>query len=168
MTARRLRRLAWAGLVPLSFLAYGSHVFDPPLSDDFVALRSAQHGLATLVRAATVDSYPRTIRPLPALLWGLRLPPADLSLIHIAGLATHGANGALVGLLSLRLGAVPAAAALSGAAFVIFPLFAEPVLWASCGPDRLATLAGLLALCIWTGGGQDGRRALALRRRGRI
>ncbi len=128
------------------------------LADDFLYLHWARIGVATLLRRVTVDSQPQMIRPLPAAGWLLGGLPGGAALLHGIAVALHAAAGLLVAAIVRRQaagGRLPAAAreswrrgATCGCLFVAFPLFAEPVMWLSAGPDLWACALALAAVWV--------------------
>ncbi len=129
-----------------TLVLYGRHLADGYVGDDFLFLHWARDGLGELLRRFTVDSTPQMIRPLPALGWLLERLPGGSVLHHGVGLGLHAASGWLIARLVARRTAAPRIAGLSGALFVAFPLFTEPVIWASAAPDLWACALALGAL----------------------
>jgi len=143
----RFGTLALAGLsVVLTGVAYATHVVDGYLSDDFLYLDWLGGGLGALLRRVTVDSYPRMIRPLPALAWTLSNLPAGAGSLHAFSVLLHCANAILVGRIVLRGTRSLSTAALSTSLFAVFPLLTESVIWLSGSFDLWAALFALLAL----------------------
>lgn len=130
------------------------------LSDDFLYLAWARDGVGEVLRHLTVDSYPRTVRPLPGLAWwlGALLPAAGAVLLHALSALLHGLVAALVTALGRRLGAAVPVALGAGLLFAAFPLATEAVSWLSASFDLWATALALGALCSISGSGDDGRR----------
>lgn len=143
----RLPRAAFvAGLILLVLLIYGRNLDDGYLADDFLYLTWLDEGLGTLFDRVTIDSYPRMLRPIPALFWLVSRVPAGSVLQHLLSLGLHVATALLVARLATRTSGRPAFGVACGFLFLAFPFFAEPVLWLSASPDLWACLFALLAL----------------------
>jgi hypothetical protein len=155
-------------LFALVALLYGRQIRDGLLSDDYLYASWAGESVGSLLRHVTVDSYPKVLRPLPALLWvAIRLPQGDL-LLHLLSLLLHAANAFLIYRILARQRDERALPLLLALAFAAFPLFAEPVVWLSSSFDLWATFFALLAVTVaggeerWRAGAAAGLFLLAL------
>jgi len=136
------------------------------LSDDFglaAAARAAQ-GPLDVVR---LRPYCLFYRPLSEVAWwaGVQLWGGAPLGYHLLSLALHVGNSLLVYLVGLRLTGSRVAAGLAGLLFAVHPIHVEPVVWASCQPDLLATglcLLSLASLEACLAGGSRLRGAAAL------
>jgi hypothetical protein len=142
-------------------LLYGRHLAEGLLADDFLYARWARQGWGELLRHVTVASRPQMIRPLPGLLWGLTRSPAGPFLLHTLSLLLHLGNGLLLAAFLRRRGVRDQVALAAAALFLAFPLFAEPVLWASASFDLWACLFALAVLVVVAGGDEPWRAAVA-------
>jgi hypothetical protein len=157
-------RAAWAGglllAVPalLAVALYARSLGCGFLADDFLYLHWAQMGLGALLRRVTVDSQPQMIRPLPAVGWLLGGLPGGAVWLHGLAVCVHAAAGLLVAAIvrhEAAGGTLPAAeresrrrGAVCACLFVAFPLFTEPVIWLSAGPDLWACALALAAVWV--------------------
>ena len=136
------------------------------LSDDFglaAAARQAE-GPLDVVR---LRPYCLFYRPLSEMAWwaGVQLWGGVPLGYHLLSLVVHTGNSLLVYLVGLRLTGSRPAAGLAGLLFAVHPIHVEPVVWASCQPDLLATglcLVSLLSLEACLAAGSRLRRAAAL------
>src|SRR5215475_12480339 len=88
-----------AALSAVSLLVYGRVLRGVYLSDDFLYIAWWRDGFLTLLRKVTIDSYPRMIRPLPAIMWGLSDVAGGYVALHVLSLLVHAINGSLVAFL---------------------------------------------------------------------
>jgi len=148
----------------LASVLYGRHLGEGYLADDFLYAGWAREGAAALVAHTTVASSPQMIRPLPGLAWLLSLLPAGALLLHALSLGLHLACALLVAAL-VRRGRSGgdrtdrAAAWAAGVLFLVFPLFAEPVVWLSASFDLWACAFALAALYA-AAAGEGSRRSI--------
>src|ERR1700712_832496 len=91
--------------VILALGLFAGHLRDGYLSDDFLYVVWARRSLATLLAHLTITSYPQVLRPLPAFAWLLSRFDAGPLWLHVLALVIHGANSALVFILSRKRGA---------------------------------------------------------------
>jgi hypothetical protein len=114
------------------------------LSDDYVLIERAAHGSAW---SLTDTEF---FRPTPLVIWkAALLTGAGAASLHVLNITLHGLNAFLVLLLARRAGLSEAGAAVTGAAFLVFPLNVEAVVWIAGLHDVLMTtgcLAFLLAI----------------------
>jgi hypothetical protein len=130
-------------LLALTFVLFGSHVGDGLLSDDFSYVAHSRGGLVRLLRALTIDSsYPRTLRPIPALVWTLSSLRGGADLLHVVSLVLHTAIGGVIGLFTFRQSGSAIVSLVMAALWIVFPLFGEPVVWLSGSFDLWACLFG--------------------------
>lgn len=151
-------RVTAFALAALAFGIYGVHLGDGFLSDDFVYAHDAGEGLGQLVRRLTVDSYPRSLRPLPALVWLLARLPDGAFFIRLVDLLLHWLNAFLLACAVSIRSRGPALPLLAGAAFCAFPLFTEAVLWPSSTFDLLATTFALAVVLLAARGSEPSLR----------
>lgn len=151
--------LGWWPLVGLAAVLPYLHSLNIGfLSDDFglaAAARAAQ-GPLDVVR---LRPYCLFYRPLSEVAWwaGVQVWGGAPLGYHLLSLALHAGNSLLVYLVGLRLTGSRLAAGLAGLLFAVHPIHVEPVVWASCQPDLLATGLCLLSLasleaCLAAGG----------------
>jgi hypothetical protein len=160
---RRSRSLFFAAvLASFALLIYGRQLGISFLSDDFVYVQWAAGGVRSLLRWTTIDSTPRMIRPLPAMLWLLASLPGAAFLLHATSFAMHVLNACLIGTLLRREGRPAAVCTLIPFLFVAFPLFAEPVIWPCANYDLWACAAALLAILAATSSTAPAAGAAAL------
>jgi hypothetical protein len=122
----------------LAFLLFGRLIWSGFLSDDYVLLDRAAHGMYSLGN--------EFFRPLPMLLWGAlwtAIGPVGPA-FHAISIAAHGANAYLVSRIMLCLRCAPPAAFMAGVMFLAHPASVEAVGWISALFDVLALTGGLL------------------------
>ena len=139
---------AFSLLLLLSVVLYGSHLFDGFLSDDYLYLSWAAEGTSHLLAKVTFDSYPRMIRPWPAIPWAIAAGQTGM-LLHAVAILLHAAIAFLIAQIIFQRTQQQWHAYLFAALFVAFPLFAEPVLWLSASFDLWATFFALTTIVIW-------------------
>jgi hypothetical protein len=145
--ARRELLLFFSTALALGFAMYGASLTSVPLSDDFLFLSWAKSALGTIVRAVTVTSFPRMLRPLPAVLWWAAARVAyPILWLRLVALGMHAGIATLIYAAARRAEVARADAALLGGLFTAFPLAGEAVAWPSALFDVCGTLLGTLAL----------------------
>jgi hypothetical protein len=119
------------------------------LSDDFWILGRVREAHSAL-DALALRPYALFFRPLSGLVWwaGARAWGAAPLGYHLVNVMLHAANSLLVYAIGGRLLGSRGAAALAGLLFAVHPVHVEPVLWAACQPDLLATAGSLLSLLL--------------------
>ncbi|UCC68242.1 MAG: hypothetical protein JSV79_14230, partial [Armatimonadota bacterium] len=139
----------WPALATAAALPYLHGLTIGFLSDDFGLVRAAieAESAADVIR---LHPYVLFYRPLSELLWwaGAKLWGAAPLGYHVLHLALHAANSVLVSALAARLLGSRIAAATAGLLFALHPIHVEPVIWAACQPDLLATAFALLSLLL--------------------
>jgi hypothetical protein len=159
---RRNRSLLPAfALIAVTALLYGSHLADGLLSDDFLYASWASESFGSLLRHLTIDSYPKVLRPVPALFWLATRAESGHFLLHLLSILVHGANAVFIFRILRERAAERTLAFLLALAFCAFPLFAESVVWLSGSFDLWATLFALLALTVLGGGAEKWRPVAA-------
>jgi hypothetical protein len=155
-------------LLALVALVYGRHLRDGLLSDDYLYASWAGESVGSLLRHVTVDSYPKVLRPLPALLWVATRLPEGVLLLHLLSLLVHAANAFLIYRILAKQRGDRGLPLLLALGFAAFPLFAEPVVWLAGSFDLWATFFAFLAVMVaggeerWRAGAAAGLFLLAL------
>ena len=143
------RGLGFAFLVLIAVLLYGSHISDGFLSDDYLYISWASESVGKLLAKVTSESYPRMIRPVAALPWAMAKGAHAAAILHALSILLHATNAFLIALIIRKRTGQELQPYLWASLYLVFPLFAEPVVWLSASFDLWATVFSLAAIYFW-------------------
>lgn len=147
----------FAGLVVLSFLAYGGALDAPFVSDDINAIVNNEHVRGPVNTLEIFRSYSwwgadradsPGYRPLTTLSFAVQNAFSGLhpAAFHSANIFLHALVALSVWVLALALGNTAPAAAIASALFALMPIHSEAVIWSVGRAELLAALG--FAVCV--------------------